>query len=333
MLKHLAILAVLAGALSPIPGTAIKSPTQSGDNGKSQSQGDQVPAMPALSSVKEPIQAGSSEKHGGTVAGKDKEHSVKLTSLPPITVADKTKGFWDHVLDWGPWISNFLLVAVGGLQVWLLLRTWKTIERQADIMDGQAKDAQESGAKTIEIALVTAQAAQKSADSSLAQIQAIIDKERARIFISPSVESFQLNLRSAAGIGIGSYGFTLFNVGPTPAINIFARYRAVATEFETGAEGEAGTRATVPEVIRANGEANTPLFIESAFSSGKGGVAPQLFYIHIFGEVEYNDVISPNRRSTKFRFRIQMQQIRGDGTAVPNWAWDKFGREEDNRTT
>ena len=44
-----------------------------------------------------------------------------------------SKEFWDRVLVWGPWVFNFGLVAVGILQVVLLKRTWKTIERQANI--------------------------------------------------------------------------------------------------------------------------------------------------------------------------------------------------------
>jgi hypothetical protein len=65
----------------------------------------------------------------------------------------------------------------------LLKWTWQAIERQANIMDKGAKDAQESGAKATEIALETAQAAQNSADASMAQIQMMKDKERGRLRI------------------------------------------------------------------------------------------------------------------------------------------------------
>jgi hypothetical protein len=79
------------------------------------------------------MQPVASDAHSAQITGEDKEHSIKLTSLPPVTIADKQKTFLDHALDWGPWVSNFLLVIVGGFQVWLLFRTWKTIKRQADI--------------------------------------------------------------------------------------------------------------------------------------------------------------------------------------------------------
>jgi hypothetical protein len=39
--------------------------------------------------------------------------------------------------DWGSWGFNGLLVVVGGLQIWLLFRTWKTVRRQADWMRRQ----------------------------------------------------------------------------------------------------------------------------------------------------------------------------------------------------
>jgi hypothetical protein len=60
----------------------------------------------------------------------DKEQKVAVQSLPPIALVRERKTLWDYVFDWGPWVSTFLLAVVCGLEVWLLLRTWRTIERQ-----------------------------------------------------------------------------------------------------------------------------------------------------------------------------------------------------------
>lgn len=56
---------------------------------------------------------------------------MKISEVPPVSVLPAKR-------DWADWSYlgfNFLLVVVGSLQVWLLLRTWKTIDRQADIQE------------------------------------------------------------------------------------------------------------------------------------------------------------------------------------------------------
>src|SRR5260370_3553965 len=133
MLKYLTILAVLAAALFPTPGKAVESSAQGAD--KSESQGNKASTAPSLPLVNKPIQPGASDPYGGIVAAEDKEHSVKLTSLAPVALSDKPKSFWGHVLDWGPWIFNLGLVIVGGFQIWLLKRTWKTVQRQTVLQE------------------------------------------------------------------------------------------------------------------------------------------------------------------------------------------------------
>lgn len=65
----------------------------------------------------------------------------------------------------------------------------------------------------------SAEAAEVAAQSVISQIQALADKERARIFVFPtSDEICQVDLRNQAQIG--ALRFKLMNVGPTPAINL-----------------------------------------------------------------------------------------------------------------
>ena len=130
MMKCLAILTVLLAATSPMPGQTVKPSAQGGDKSENRSQNNQGGPAQALPLVSKQIHTVPADPNGASVAGDDKEHSVKLTSLPPVMLADKGKTFWDHVLDWGPWVFNLFLVLVGVLQVVLLKRTWKTIERQ-----------------------------------------------------------------------------------------------------------------------------------------------------------------------------------------------------------
>jgi hypothetical protein len=58
----------------------------------------------------------------------DKEQKVAAVSPAPISPVIEQKGLSDRVFEWGPWAFDLLLVLVAGLQVWLLLRTWRTIE-------------------------------------------------------------------------------------------------------------------------------------------------------------------------------------------------------------
>jgi hypothetical protein len=164
MRKWLVIVALALGAMLSTPRQAAQVPAQSSDNTNHQSQGNQSTRdrSPVLVNTKKQ----AAKPSGGLEepADDEKEHSVKLTSLPPVTLNEKPKTFRDQVLDWGPWISNFLLVGVGGLQVWLLLRTWQTIERQANIMQRQAADTQESSAEALSIAKRQAELTREQAE-------------------------------------------------------------------------------------------------------------------------------------------------------------------------
>jgi hypothetical protein len=186
MLKHLAILTVLTAALSPMPGKAVESSAQGGDKTKSHGQGNQTPAALAPTLVNKPVQPGAFDEHGGTVAAEDKEHSVKLTSLPPVTIADKQKTFSDHAFDWGPWVFNFGLLVVGAGQAVLLWKTWKKIGKQAELMEEQAGHMAgqlEQMGKQTEILVKSVAAAELSAKAAEAEIRLMKSKERARLDI------------------------------------------------------------------------------------------------------------------------------------------------------
>jgi hypothetical protein len=75
-------------------------------------------------------------------------------------------------------------------------------------------------------------AAKKSVEAALAQTQAMIDRERARIFVVPSGQVFSLYPKGS-GQWVGSYIFEIRNVGPTAAINLALRYSACVSGLET----------------------------------------------------------------------------------------------------
>jgi hypothetical protein len=174
-LKTQAIIAVLLGILpfsQPVPGQSAKPAAQrSYDAGQQPDNHQDPPASPVA--VDGEKQAGPAEKHSGPVGGEDKQQKITVVSLPPVSVAKEKKGFWGYVFDWGPWLFNLGLLVVGGLQVWLLLRTWKAIERQADLLKKQTE------------------AAARSTES-------FINKERSRMFVSADITpDFEVTVRAA----------------------------------------------------------------------------------------------------------------------------------------
>jgi hypothetical protein len=82
--------------------------------------------------VHESRQPVSASTHRAQIAPENKEQSVNLTRLPPITLVKEEKTWRDHLFDWGPWVFGGLLVVVGIFQIAL-------IRRQAFIMLQQAR--------------------------------------------------------------------------------------------------------------------------------------------------------------------------------------------------
>jgi cell division protein FtsL len=72
------------------------------------------------------------------LAAEDKEYSVNLASIPPVTVVQPRKDWTDHLLDWGPWVFNLLLVLVGVAAVYVAHWTRVAIEKQVSLMNRQA---------------------------------------------------------------------------------------------------------------------------------------------------------------------------------------------------
>jgi hypothetical protein len=239
-------------------------------------------------------------------------------------------------------VVGLLQVVLIGWQAIVLRQTKADVHRQADWMETQAghlsrqadlinTQAEHMKEQTI-VLRESVEAAQKSASAAIAQTQAMVDKERARVFVSPPTESvFQGSLCSTEFTG--GHQFNFFNVGPTSATNVSARYEAVANEFEGGPHGRPSRIAPVAEVIAGNTPIAASLDLSSIVPLRASGEVPQAFYIHVFGEIQYNDVLSEERRSTRFQFRARMVPFRGDGTVAAPGGWQKSGNPEDNSAT
>jgi hypothetical protein len=137
MLRALAMLLGLMMQVSPpVPGQHSGAASNASDKRAQQHQGEEKTTGPAVSLPTPQLRDTSNGAQG--VTSEDKEQSVKLTGIPPITIAGKQKTWLDHVFDWGPWVFSLSLVFVGIVGVRLAGRTLRTLDRQAELMKTQA---------------------------------------------------------------------------------------------------------------------------------------------------------------------------------------------------
>jgi hypothetical protein len=152
------ILAVLLTTMQtspPVPRQGANNPAAASSNGKSQSNTEKPPTPPSVlvNGKEEPRTA---QRNSPKQSDKNTEHSVIIRELPPVTVTTPKRDW----ADWGYWVFSLLLAVVGALQVWLLARTLRAINRQAATMEKQTKALEES----VKVAETSADAAKKSAD-------------------------------------------------------------------------------------------------------------------------------------------------------------------------
>jgi hypothetical protein len=209
---------IFAPAFAPVPGQSAKSSAQTADNGKQETTKDHDPC-PSLSPINREKESLTNQPHRADQAKKDECQQVAVVSLPVVSVASDYKGWVKRLYDWGPWAFAFLLVIVGGLQVWLLRQTRDEIKRQANTMQEQAEDARASVAAAALVAQETLAAIKRQADSmgtqaghmenqarflgdsvaetrrsvnaAIEQLMMVKDKERARLEID--IEKFNYN--------------------------------------------------------------------------------------------------------------------------------------------
>ena len=141
---------IFAPTFAPAAQEISKPTAQAIDKGESKRQENkqQFPPLLTVVGANQPI---PSHTDAGIEPGDDKQQEVAIVKIPEVSLAREKKGFGGYVFDWGPWVFNLGLVIVGFLQLRLLVLTRDQIKRQADTMDTQAKDAQETGKHTEEL--------------------------------------------------------------------------------------------------------------------------------------------------------------------------------------
>ncbi len=138
MRKRLATLGLLLTVTSfySAAGQTATPPNKSGGSANSNSQGKNGAPVspPAVANIP---QQPTDLRHQGEAGGKEAEHSVTLTNVPPLTINEKQKTFLDYVYQWGPWFFGLFLAIAGGVQLRLMRVTWVAIKEQKTQMEQQ----------------------------------------------------------------------------------------------------------------------------------------------------------------------------------------------------
>jgi hypothetical protein len=146
-----AVLLLVTQTPVPATGKASNSSADARSSVKTQSKANQQTSDQATT-IDQPNNPPSSYSDGSKETAENREQSVKILQIPPISLTRDAKSRLDHVFDWGPWIANFFLVLVGAGQLALLYETWKKVSVQTKTMEDALKATRESNAAIRQIA-------------------------------------------------------------------------------------------------------------------------------------------------------------------------------------
>ena len=125
LLCTFAMLVMVTQTPVPVPRQTTDGTTARRANANAQGGKHDPQPIPAMSSVQN-LATGEDKNTRTQQPQQDQPHAVVIRELPPVSV---TKDW----ADWGVWVFSFLLVIVGGLQVWLMRSTLVAIARQSKI--------------------------------------------------------------------------------------------------------------------------------------------------------------------------------------------------------
>ena len=307
-----ALLAVPQTA-SPIPAQATVRPAR--QNAESNSTTYTATAPPAKSAAKTDISPQGQNRSSNVTPGTT-QAPVRVSECPPGTV---TKDWTDRAY----WIFSLLLVVVGALQALFLYFTLRAIRRQADQMERQTERLEES----IAVGRNAAAAAQSSADAANANIELIVNKERARIFVEvdPLELSNQVMLSHAVKYKV------IFH-GPTFAfIEDASAERVSTTDSRVPPNPPSLGGINIPKVIPPGFPAQTcnALFFRILDQFEIDQINHQRTFVHFRGFIRYKDFMERERETTF----CYTWRPRAPFPAIGMERWDKSGPVEANRET
>lgn len=219
----LTVLLAVMQAAPPVQPKAHDNSAQTTANvkGKSEPSQAQSPPVPAPGKADS---NGTAESDSGKQHSKDTDHSVIVRELPAVTIASPRRDW----ADWGVWVFNLLLVAVGFLQVCLLLWTLRQIRGQRKLMGNQwrtmSKQLTEMAAQT---ALLDKYVAETKTIASATIVSANAAKISADIAAGVSIPKLVIHEFAARNAGaaalpamlqLPNIKLVINNYGQTPAL-------------------------------------------------------------------------------------------------------------------
>ena len=346
----LAVMLVVIPALSPVPRGASASTRGGGKNIQDNSDAKKGSSTPEAT-VKQPKQPDPPDPNTQKIGSENAEQSIKLTSLPPVTITEKQKTFWDHLYDWGPWVFTGLLVVVGFLQVatmawqaWLLKGTLAEIHKQANWMETQAArmsrqidlmsrqnriaiDSARATREAAEAAKESANAAKTGAEAAVAQINLIKSKERARVWIE---------IKGDLNLGFQPLSvpveYTVKQTGPTDAFVIESK-AAVVISSDVPEHSRYFSPINIPSRLAPNyeEEIKTP-FLRHFAKEDVPRVENQTAIAYFIARIAYRDIFGEMHETAVLRewHITERKKLIGYG----NFAyWAPCGPTEANRET
>ena len=231
--------------------------------------------------------------------------SIQNNQLAPPIKDEKTdKRNADIQIERHLEIFTGLLVLVGLLQAGIFWWQGTVFRRTLKAIEGQTGVLREATS----VARTSANAAEKSADAANRNIDILITKERARLWI----ESADLHFQEG---GHGKIAFTVVGHGSTEAFIVESymnRYISASSEDII----DSGVRTSLPEVIIPHNPVTEmlPLEREEIWEVAQGPTA----YVHLLVVVRYKDVFD-GQWEMKSRYTWRITILSGGAFAWSEW--------------
>jgi len=203
----------------------------------------------------------------------DKQQSVRVTDFPPLSVP---KSWTDYTY----WFFSLCLVVVGGLQIWLLNETLKTINRQADIAENQKTLMAQAGEQTERIIA-------QMKETTVRELRAYIGVSK--VYLSLEVPTIPRGIVEVE------------NFGRTPAYKVKQWIGIALNPYPPTSEFPESTHTQASVSIISPGVKNTSLVaLKKHLPPGVTVGTPEIT-VYVFGEITYEDAFKQERK-TAYRF-------------------------------
>jgi hypothetical protein len=330
-MKIILLLAALSflQAGSPVPR---KAPDNSGQD--SEKQQGKSPANGTAPGNSKPAnnqsQPAEPEQGGQHLASPDEHKSIEMR-VSPVHVH---KDWADYLYIWQSMVLSFAALLTLGA-IWYQARETSRAAKAARDSVGEIREqAKIMFRQTI--------ATEKAAEAARSNVQTIIDKERARIYIEPTpfdrerTEQYRSLIAPAFGMSRLVY-FTVTIRGFTDAIIIKSLAQANVTESPEHSRGDLCIGMNLPKIIEAGSKAREEwtFVLSSLAEKDVTDIREGRQFLHFYGLIRYEDVFR-NEHETAFHYLWDIDAPRFGKPAefhLPMPHWKEIDGEEANHCT